>query len=213
MSREKPPAVVAELGRPETPEETAARKAQNSRNHRDRQTTRNLLYALIACLGLVALIVLIVPRSDTSIVPPVDYRAIAADAQPSLEATIIVPDVPADWVSNAAELRTGATDGVITWYIGFVTPSNDFVGMKQGLKANPSWLSTELKGSNATGTTDIDGLEWTVYDYREANDRGNLEYSLATTVDDTFFLVYGTADQTDAETLAAAITTQIGATE
>ena len=32
MAEAEPPRVVAELGRPETPEETAARKAENSRS-------------------------------------------------------------------------------------------------------------------------------------------------------------------------------------
>lgn len=206
MSREKPPAVVAELGRPETPEETAARKAQNSRNHRDRQTTRNLIYALLASLGIVILLVLIVPRSDTSILPAVDYRAIAEDAQPGLDETLVVPDVPSDWSSNAAELRTGAADDVITWYIGFLTPNSEFLGLKQGLGANPSWLADQVDDSRATGTVDIDGLTWSVYDYRDEAERGNLEYALSTEVDGTIFLVYGTAESDDAQTLAAAVT-------
>jgi hypothetical protein len=44
--------VVAELGRPETPAETAARKAESSRLHRQRQTVNNLVYSLIATLGI-----------------------------------------------------------------------------------------------------------------------------------------------------------------
>jgi hypothetical protein len=37
--------VVAELGRPETPEETAARKAESSRVYRSSQNFRNLIAA------------------------------------------------------------------------------------------------------------------------------------------------------------------------
>ena len=60
--------VVAELGRPETAEETAARKAENSRNHRSRQTVNNLVYSLLATLGIV---VVIVAANDHGPLPPV----------------------------------------------------------------------------------------------------------------------------------------------
>ena len=47
MVATKEPAIVAELGRPETPDETAERKAETSRKHRAGQTTFNLVVALI----------------------------------------------------------------------------------------------------------------------------------------------------------------------
>ena len=56
----KQPAIVAELGRPETPEETAARKAENSRKRRANQTAFNLIVATIASLGIVLFLVVVV---------------------------------------------------------------------------------------------------------------------------------------------------------
>jgi hypothetical protein len=47
MPRAKAKRVVAELGRPETPEEEAARRAENSRLYRQRKTVNNLVYSLI----------------------------------------------------------------------------------------------------------------------------------------------------------------------
>src|SRR5690242_17338724 len=70
----------------------------------------------------------------------------------------------------------------------------------------PSWLADQVDDSRATGTVDIDGLTWSVYDYRDEAERGNLEYALSTEVDGTIFLVYGTAESDDAQTLAAAVT-------
>ena len=49
----KSPRIVAELGRPETPDETAARKAESSRVHRESQNTRNLVAALIVTIAIV----------------------------------------------------------------------------------------------------------------------------------------------------------------
>ena len=43
----KQPRVVAELGRPETPDETAARKAASSAAYRSSKTVRNLVVAEI----------------------------------------------------------------------------------------------------------------------------------------------------------------------
>jgi hypothetical protein len=209
--REREPAIVAELGRPETPEETAARKAQNSRNHRDRQTTRNLLLALGASLAVVAFLVLLVPRSDSPILPEVDYRAAAEQASADIGAPVVVPDVPEGWSANAAELRTAAADGVVSWYIGFLTPEREFVAFSQGIDANESWLSDELNSSRATGTAEIGGEQWQVYDYRDAVDRGNLEYALSLELDGDFYLVRGTAGEQEATALAEAVTTSIGA--
>ncbi|BDI23562.1 DUF4245 domain-containing protein [Herbiconiux sp. L3-i23] len=209
--RERPPAIVAELGRPETPDETAARKAQNSRNHRDRQTTRNLVLALVASLGIVVLLVLIVPRGDVEQLRDVDYRATAEQASADVGEPLVVPDVPDTWSSNVAELRTGAADGVTSWYVGFITAERDFVGFSQGLDANPSWLSAVLDGSLATGTTDIGGAEWTVYDHRDEDGRGNLEYALALEDGGDVFVIYGTADPSEAEELAETVTKQVRA--
>lgn len=204
------PAVVAELGRPETPEETAARKAQNSRNHRDRQTTRNLLYALIASLGIVIVLVLLVPRGDLEVRPDVDYRSAAEQASADVGRPLVVPDVAEGWSANAAELRTRSADGITSWYIGFLTADREFLGLSQGLDANPSWLAAQLDGSRATGTVDIDGTEWTVYDHRDEPERGNLEYALALEAEGDVYVLHGTAGPDETADLAAAVTSQIG---
>jgi hypothetical protein len=81
----KPPRVVAELGRPETPEETAARKAENSRKHRAKQTINNLVLSLLVSLGLVLVIFLMVPRGTGGFEDrSVDVVTLAAEASPSI---------------------------------------------------------------------------------------------------------------------------------
>src|SRR5207342_1416059 len=56
--------IVAELGRAETPAETAERKAKASAKRRSNQTAINLVIALVASLGLVLLVVLVVVRPE-----------------------------------------------------------------------------------------------------------------------------------------------------
>ncbi|MFI5061098.1 MAG: DUF4245 family protein, partial [Actinomycetales bacterium] len=153
----RPPAVVAELGRPETPEETAERKAQNSRNHRNRQTVNNLVYSLIATMAVVVLIVLFVPRGnpvDTS--APVDFKSIAAQAQGTQPDPLLVPSLPSGWKSNNAALHTKTPDRVDSWYIGLITPKSEYIGITQGFNANDSWVAEQVNRSIVKTTTTID---------------------------------------------------------
>jgi Protein of unknown function (DUF4245) len=206
------PRVVAERGRPETPEETAARKAENSLKHRQRQTTKNLLLALGASLLVVLVIVLIVPRSDTPVERDIDVAAVAEQAQIASDDPLAVPRLPEGWRANAAELRTSSVDGVTAWYVGYLTPSNEYIGMYQGLDANPTWVAGLLARTIATGTTTIDGVEWTVYDNRESGeDVGNARYGLTTEAGASTFVLLGTGTPKEFEAIAAALVPTIDA--
>ncbi len=209
--RTKPPAVVAELGRPETPEETAARKAQNSANHRNRQTVNNLVYSLIATVALVIVIVLVVPRGNpTNTTPPVDYAAVAQEAQGSEPDRLLVPSLPEGWKANSAELRTKTADGVDSWYIGLLTPKGEYIGVTQGFDANDSWVADQVAKSRIAGTRDVDGVRWDVYDNRKASsDAGNVAYALTTDAGHSSIIVFGTADDAEFRTVASSLSDQI----
>lgn len=209
---QKPPRVVAELGRPETPEETAARKAENSLKHRQRQTLLNLVLALGASLLVVLVIVLIVPRSDAPMEPDIDVAPIAEQAQIASDDPLAVPELPEGWRANAAELRTSTVDGVTAWYVGYLTPSDEYIGMYQGLEANPTWVAALLERTLATGTTTIDGIEWTVYDNRDSGDDvGNARYGLTTVAGGSTFVLLGTATPEEFLALATALVPTIDA--
>ncbi|NQX11277.1 DUF4245 domain-containing protein [Microbacteriaceae bacterium VKM Ac-2855] len=214
MSRAvKPPRVVAELGRPETAEETAARKAENSRLYRQRKTVNNLVYSLLATVGLALVIFLMVPRGDGSDRPAIDYTSVAVQAQLGTPQKLVVPSLPEGWSANAAELRRGS-DGIAYWYIGLLTAKNGYIGLSQGLNANDAWTADQLEAQAATGVTTIDGVEWTVYDHRDsARDTGNVVYGLATTAGSSTYLVYGTADEDEIMTVVDAIEPQLGLEE
>ncbi|HEY2557909.1 MAG TPA: DUF4245 domain-containing protein [Diaminobutyricibacter sp.] len=207
----RPPAVVAELGRPETPEETAERKAENSRNHRNRQTVNNLVLSLIATVAVVALIVLFVPRGQSPSAQSVDYKSIAAQAKGAEPDPLLTPDVPGGWSSNAAELRTKTPDGVDAWYIGLITPSKEYIGIMQGFKANDSWLATQVNRSLVSSTKTICGLQWDVYDNRNSGqDNGNVDYALATKAGSSTLVVFGTAQNAEFDTVTNSLCGQLG---
>jgi hypothetical protein len=203
---EPAPRIVAELGRPEAPEETAGRNAENRRLRRARQTTRNLVASLAVCLGLVAVMIALVPRGVPVEQPQVDYRVAASQAEATAGLPLLAPALPSSWRANAAELRR--TAGVSSWYVGFVVPGNAFLAYTEGIKANPTWLSNTLESAPAAGTLRLGGLTWRVYDQRDRGDRaGNVAYALATTVGTTDLVVYGTASAAAAQRLAAALAT------
>ena len=203
------PPVVAELGRPETPQEASERRASASHLRRQNQTLLNLIIALLASLAVVAVIVLVVVRPDAAVREPVDYRAIAlhADAPVPLAA----PDLSSDWISNSALYDGTPSDGVANWYLGFVTPEEQFIGVRQGIDANPTWLANQLEGTAPTGSTTIDNVQWSVYDRRNANDAGNHAYALSTVGARSTLILFGTASDDEFATLATQLAATIAA--
>ena len=198
--------IVAELGRPETPEETAARKAATSRRHRSNQTLLNLVVALVLSLGLVLLLVSVVVRPAPAPPESIDYASVASQAQAGTDEPLLSPVLPAGWSANDARYQT--TEQVPTWYIGFLTPREQYIGLDQGIGANPTWQASLLDDARETGSVTIEGVEWTVFDQRDASDPGNFAYSLATTHGDSTVLLHGTAVDDEFALLAASIAAQ-----
>ena len=199
--------IVAELGRAETPQETADRKAAASRRHRENQTALNLVIALAASLAVMLVIVLIVVRPDPPKAEPVDFAALAAQVQPGYDEPILSPSLPEGWSANAARIETGADD-VSSWYVGFLTPEEDFIGMTQGIAANPTWLAAQLRGAVVTGSANVGGLQWDIYDQRDKDDVGNLEYVMSTIIGESTVVLAGSAADGEFEVLATAIAEQ-----
>lgn len=209
MSR-KQPRIVAELGRPETPEEAAARKAESSRRHRENRSFTNLIAAVVVCLALVLVMVLVVVRPGLPEREPIDVAAAAAGAQAVTDEPLVVPELPEEWAANVAEIRTGSDD-VISWYAGYVTPGDEFLFLRQAVDANPTWLVTAIEGAAPTGERTIDGITWVEHDQRAAEDPGNLAYVLTTEQDASTVIVGGTADDAELQAFAEAVSAQLAA--
>lgn len=202
--------VVAELGRAETPEETAARKAEQSRNYRRRKTVNNLVLSLLVTVGLTFVIVLAVPRSTAPLHKPVDLAAVGAHAQETRPETLILPVLPERWYSNTAELRTSGKDRVASWNIGIITGGEQFIGVTQGFEANDTWVSQQLAESTASAVRTIDGVDWTVYDNRNSKkDNGNIDYAVTTEAGTSTIIVHGTAVAEEFDTFLESIAPDI----
>ncbi|MBT2501381.1 DUF4245 domain-containing protein [Curtobacterium sp. ISL-83] len=202
--------IVAELGRPETAEETWARKDAARTARRQHQTAFNLVLALIASLGIVLFLVAVVVRPNQSVDRSVDYRQVAAQANvPGV--TLAAPVLPKGFTSNRADYRDKTTDGVKVWTVGLLTPDVQFIGLQQGIGANASWVSDQLDQHAATGSRTIAGTKWTVYDRRsEGKDAGNHVYSLVSVFGKNTVVLSGTADDASFRTVATAVARELG---
>jgi len=206
MAKNTDPRIVAELGRPETPDETFARKAENSRKHRANQTLFNLVVAIVASLGIVLFLVLVVVRPNDQTPVAADYQTIAADAQTNASEPLLAPTLPDDWYANSA--RLGITSSVQTWYIGLITPTSpsaQFIALEQGIDANETWLSIVTDNALATGATTIDGIDWTIFDRRSSSNTGNYAYSMSAQIAGSTIVLHGTATDAEFELLAASL--------
>jgi len=202
------PRVVAELGRPETPQETADRKAENSRLYRARKTVNNLVLSLLVTVTAVLLIVLLVPRNDTPVDRSVDFAAVAAQLQPSVDEPLVVPVLPDGWSTNAAEWRT--INAVSSWYLGVITPEKQFIGFSQAIDANPTWLAQQLLSQAPVDSVEIDGIVWDMYrNSAPSADRGNFEEALVATAGSSTYLLIGTAPTEEFTVLARAMAASI----
>jgi len=209
------PVIVAELGRPETPGETAERKARNSRLYRERKTVNNLVFSLIVSLAMVLLIVLIVPRGvDAWSGHSVDVARSASDTAATAGQPLVAPEVPEGWKAKQAELRSAPSGDIAYWYIGYTTKSDAYAAVIQaftnsGAPVDDSWIAQQFEAQAATGSERIGGLDWTVYDHPERNpDTTNMVFGLQAAVGDATLLVYGTESPDELRALAASVAEQ-----
>jgi len=196
------PRVVAELGRPETPDETAARKAASSHAYRSSQTLRNLVAALLVTLAIVVVIVVAVPRGSYDEPAEVDVSAAAEVASASTGTALIVPEVPTAWRANSARME-GAM-----WRVVYA-PDDDpgYLRVAQLIGGDAAAVSRLLGGVAPTGTVTVDGIEWDEFTTAASGD--NVSYALATPAGADTVVVYGSATPESAATAAAGVSDQI----
>ncbi|MBL3700626.1 DUF4245 domain-containing protein [Leucobacter luti] len=211
-----PPVVVAELGRPETPSETAARKAKDSRLYRQRKTVNNLVFSLIVTLGLVLVMYLAVPRGVGDFENrSVDVIELASDAAPSAGRTLAAPAVGDGWLAKQAQLR-GSGSGVTSWQLNYTTADEAYAAVTQaftadGTPVNDTWIAEQLEQQAPTGTEELGGVEWIVYDHTDRNpDESNMLFGLQGTWGTDTILVYGTDSPATIRVLATQVVESLG---
>ncbi|MDX2375801.1 DUF4245 domain-containing protein [Microbacterium sp. LRZ72] len=200
--------VVAELGRPETPEEEAARKAESSRVYRSSQSFRNLIAALLATLAVVVVVVLAVPRGEAPQTQSIDPAPLASAAAEAYGREIVVPVVPADWRVNAAGVE-GDTAGTTEWTIVYAPPQDGFLRVAQAFDVDDAWARSTLLGTTPEGVVTIDGVSWDVFEPDDPSSAANISFALGTQAGADYVLVYGSAAPETVRDIAATLTAQI----
>ncbi|MCE0508419.1 DUF4245 domain-containing protein [Microbacterium sp. KKR3/1] len=210
MSKQtKQPPIIAELGRPETPDETAARKAASSKAYRSSQTFRNLIAALLVTVAVVAVIILAVPRGEPVEPEPIDVAGIAAGVESTMDSPVLVPELGDFWRANSAKLLGGAT---VVWEVTLAPSADDergFIKVAQAFDADASWAPQRLNGIAPTDTVRIGGLDWDVYEPGNADSNANVTYAIGTQAGDDYILLYGSRSPDSTAELAESLILQI----
>ena len=145
--------------------------SDSAKERRARQTVNNLLLSMAATAGLVLAIVLATPRPTTSLIQPIDYVATAKAAAESSNLPVLAPAlIDKGWYSNSARWNTNTPDQVDNWYVGFVGPNNQYLGLTQAFDSNPTWVMLQLKGDLPQGATTVGGVRWTKWKTTVVND-------------------------------------------
>ncbi|MEV8250696.1 DUF4245 family protein [Microbacterium sp. NPDC076768] len=205
----KPPPIIAELGRPETPDETAARKAASSKAYRSSQTFRNLIAALLVTVAIVAVIIFAVPRGEPVEAAPLDVASIAEGVESTMESPVLVPELGDFWRANAAELQGGAT---VVWEVTLAPKADTergFIKVAQAFDADSSWAPQVLNGTAPTDTVNIGGLEWDVFTPSSSDANANVSYAIGTQAGDDYILLYGSRSADSTAELAESLIPQI----
>lgn len=208
MAKQKRRNIVAELGRPETAAETAARKAEGTRLYKSRKTVNNLVFSLLVTVGLVFVIYLLVPRGVG------DYADRSVDVAQAAEAagasyTLAVPDVPDTWKAKQATLTVDS--GVTYWQIHYTTENEAYASVVQaytpdGDPVSAKWIAGKFEDQPPTGTEQLGGIDWNVYDHQDRKaDKVNMRFGLEGAVGTNSVLVYGTDDASTIRVLATQV--------
>lgn len=205
----KQPPIIAELGRPETPDETAARKAASSKAYRSSQTMRNLFAALLVTVAVVAVIIFAVPRGEPVEQKPLDVAGIAAGVESSMDREVLIPELGTFWRANAAAMQGGAT---VVWEVTLAPKADDergFIKVAQAFDADSSWAPQRLNGIAPTDTARIGGLEWDVFKPGGSDSNANVSYAIGTQAGDDYILLYGSRSPDSTAELAESLIPQI----
>ncbi|MEJ5866571.1 DUF4245 domain-containing protein [Pseudokineococcus sp. 5B2Z-1] len=174
------------------------------RRPRPRQTARDMVVSLGVILACAAVVLLFLPRPQAVEQPPVDVAGAAAGAQQRVGFPVPVPAVPDGWTPNAARVDSGP-DGVTTWVVGWVTPSEEYAGLRVAGSATERWVRDVTSAGTEEGVQDVDGEGWRVFSAAPERRSDPPRRALVREEGGTTTAVLGTAEFPELVELAAAV--------
>lgn len=171
-----------------------------ARERRNRSNLYTLSGALLASFAVVFVVVILAIRPDPLTRAEIDWSDVHASA-PNPQ-SLVNPDFTAadgDWWSNRAEYIGG---DAVEWYIGFITPSGEFVSVEQFAGTVPPEILDFLDDAEPSRTT-VAGVPGSVVDRSMLKDPGNYELIYEFSISGGgSIIVSGTADETEMELVA-----------
>lgn len=133
------------------------------RKPRGKETAYDMVLSMGAVLVTVAVILVITHRSRQQTMPPVDYAGAVALAQSQTQLAVDVPTpLPKGYVVTSArfEAETYGATGDVRWYLGYRTPSGQYVSLWQSTGPSPRVLAAAAGGAKCDGVYPIGSVYW-----------------------------------------------------
>jgi hypothetical protein len=128
----------------------------------------------------------------------IDVPGVALQAESTAGYLPLAVNLPDGWTSNYARWNTGGTAQVPAWEVGYLTPGQQYIGLVQTDKANPTWIGQATENAPVTGDRKA-GANW------ELRDAGEGQRSLVLTRDGFTVILSGTAELDEFDVLATAV--------
>lgn len=135
-------------------------------------SVRNMIYSLLAVFALAFGLWAMMPSEDGDLGRrPVEVGMVASYAATESAGPIWSPaTLGEDWSANFANYQL--FEDLVSWRVGLVTPSQDYVEISQTDEADEGWVNTLTdKAGEQVGTRTITGpdgpQEWTAYEGEE----------------------------------------------
>jgi hypothetical protein len=135
------------------------------RKPRGRETAYDMVLSMGAVLVSVAIILVITHRSHQQVLPAVDFAGAVALAQTQTQLAIDVPTpLPSGYVVTNArfESETYGATGDVRWYLGYRTPSNEYVSLWQSTGPTAQVVAGATSGAVCQGSLMIRRTRWQI---------------------------------------------------
>lgn len=162
-----------------------------------------LVGALIAVLALIVGVWLLSKFQDRGTPDPagtVDYTAELAEARRAAPFDVLAPSpVPVGWRATSAEWDGGERDA--SWHLGFLTSSEDYVGLEQGNASAPDFVTGHTPATEVAEPVEAGGETWQVLVAEDGSEHALLQVRNGVTT-----MVTGTAPLPELVAFAEALT-------
>lgn len=147
---------------PEAPTATAG-PAAGPPSRYSMGTLPNMVRSMVVIVAVMAVVFFMVPRVNSVSQPPVDVLTNASSVRDTTGWPIEVPvGLPEGWKPTAVRY-VRSTDGLMTWHVGYQSPTGTYVALEQTRGATNDWVRAETNRAPAGDSVTIGGTPWTKY--------------------------------------------------